>query len=267
MTPSASGEASDLSWEEVESLVRRLAQESGKVIRSYFRKPLSVEQKEDASPVTQADKEAEERMREMIMEAFPDHGILGEEFGWHNEHASYKWVLDPIDGTRNFIAGGLMFGTLIALLRGERPILGVIHQPILGELVVGSGHQTTFNGKPVRARACTAISDAVLLTTDPYLIKEHQDFERFEALRKQVRVYRGWGDCYGYLLLACGCVDIMLDPIMHPWDSLALIPIVTGAGGTITDFRGDDPVHGTSIVATGGTIHQQVLDLLNPRTA
>ncbi len=245
---------------------RSLAHDSGEIVRGYFRTPVSVTAKADASPVTVADQKAEEIMRERIVKTFPEHGIIGEEFGVHNPEAAYQWVLDPIDGTLNFIAGGLMFGTLIALLKDGEPILGVIHQPILHELLIGTDSETTFNGTRVRVRACSDLADATLLTTDPYLIKAHQNLERFDALRQRVRVYRGWGDCYGYLLLAIGQVDIMIDPIMNLWDIMALIPVVRGAGGRITDYHGGDPTRGTSIVATGGDLHQEVLDILNPPT-
>ncbi|NIR50599.1 histidinol-phosphatase, partial [candidate division KSB1 bacterium] len=184
-----------------------LAEQSGEIIRQYFRTPFSVENKRDASPVTIADRKAEEVMRELIMKEFPQHGIIGEEADNHQSDAEYKWVLDPIDGTLNFICGGWMFGTLIALLQENEPILGVIHQPILNELVAGDNVSTTFNGENVRVRNCDTISDAALLTTDPYLIKQYQNFEAFEKLRRSVKIYRGWGDCYGYVLLATGQVD------------------------------------------------------------
>ncbi|MFQ5754344.1 MAG: histidinol-phosphatase [bacterium] len=249
--------------QEFEKFACLLAKISADVIRQYFRTPFSVDTKQDASPVTIADKKAEEIMRELIMKEFPEHGILGEEFGNYNTEAEYIWVVDPIDGTLNFICGGLMFGTLIALVQNGLPILGIIHQPILNELLLGNNSQTTLNDTKVTVRACGKISDAVFLTTDPYLIKKHQNFAGLEALRQQVKVYRCWGDCYGYLLLALGCVDIMVDAIMNPWDIMALIPTVRGAGGIITDYHGKDPIKGASIIATGGEIHNQVIAILN----
>lgn len=249
--------------EEFKQFAAELARESGDVIRHYFRNHGAVDQKSDESPVTVADRKAEEVMRERITKVYPQHGVLGEEFGERRAEAEYTWVLDPIDGTLNFICGGLAFGTLIALLKHGQPILGVIHQPILGELLIGTESQTTLNGEIVRVRPCERLADAILLTTDPYLVREHRDIKAFERLREEVKVYRGWGDCYGYLLLATGKVDIMVDPIMHPWDIMALIPVVRGAGGTITDYEGKDPVQGNSTVATSGRIHRQVVDLLN----
>ena len=246
-----------------ERFARLLADESAKIVRQYFRTPISVELKPDESPVTIADKKAEEVMRELIAKEFPDHGVIGEEMGTENPDAKYKWVLDPIDGTLTYICGGLAFGTLIALLEDDRPILGVIHQPILDEFLLGTGTEAKLNGEVVRVRPCERISDATLLTSDPYLIEQYQTISNFNALRKQVKVYRGFGDCYGHFLLACGFVDIMVDPIMNIWDSMALIPIVRGAGGTITDYHGEDATCGSSIVATGGGIHIEVIEILN----
>jgi myo-inositol-1(or 4)-monophosphatase len=240
-----------------------LAEESAKVIRPYFRALTNFDTKKDNSPVTIADRKGEEIMRELIMKQLPDHGIVGEEFGNYNESAEYRWVLDPIDGTISFVCGLPIFGTLIALVHGREPVLGIIHQPIIEELMLGDNEETILNGQPVRVRDCKDISSATLLTTDPYLIMQHKNFERFEALRKRVMVYRGAGDCYGYLLLAAGQVDIMLDPIMNAWDITALIPVVRGAGGQITDYHGADPMAGSSIVATSGKIHDQVIRTLN----
>jgi myo-inositol-1(or 4)-monophosphatase len=246
-----------------ENFACHLVEKSAEIIRGYFRTPVAVDTKPDNSPVTMADKQAEEVMRELIMKEYPDHGIIGEELGNHNPDAEYTWVLDPIDGTQNFICGGLSFGTLIALMKDHQPILGVIHQPILNELLIGSNNETRFNGRRVTVRPCQNLSDAVLLTSDPFLVEQYQGGKQFDDLRRRVKLYRCWGDCYGYLLLALGFVDIMIDPIMNIWDSMALIPVIRGAGGTISDYQGNDPVDGTSIIATAGDIHGQVIRILN----
>jgi histidinol phosphatase-like enzyme (inositol monophosphatase family) len=240
-----------------------LADESGKIIKHYWRTGLSVENKPDLSPVTIADKKAEEFMREMIMKKFPNHGILGEEFGEHNSGAVYKWILDPIDGTKSFICGTVTFGTLIALLKNGEPILGVINQPILNEFLIGDNHAAELNGNKVHVKNCENLSDSVLLTTDQLNVEKYQNIKKFDELVHKVKLYRQWGDCYGYYLVATGYADIMIDPIMNPWDSLALIPIIRGAGGTITDYNGNDPIKGNSIVATGGGIHNEVINLIN----
>jgi myo-inositol-1(or 4)-monophosphatase len=198
----------------------------------------------------------------MIHAIHPDHGIIGEEFGSESTDAEFVWTLDPIDGTISFVSGVPLFGTLIGLIQNGQPILGVIHQPVLRELMIGDGATTTHNGREVSIRPCHRIEDATLLTTDPNLADRFQDGEKFEALRRRAAMTRTWGDCYGYLMLASGRADVMLDPIMNPWDLVPLIPIVRGAGGVITDWHGNDPVAGTSIVAAGPDLQPQVLEML-----
>lgn len=242
---------------------RLLADESGKIIKQYFRNDVKIEDKSDQSPVTIADKKSEEIMREFIMKEFPAHGIVGEEFGSYNEDAEYKWILDPIDGTKSFICGTVTFGTLIALVKNGEPILGVINQPVLNEFLIGDNSKSELNGRKVKVRGCSKLTSAVLLTTDHLHIEKHQNIYGFETLMRSVKLYRMWGDCYGYYLVATGYADIMIDPIMNPWDLTALIPIIKGAGGTITDYFGGDAVKGNSIVATSGTIHKAVIDMLN----
>jgi myo-inositol-1(or 4)-monophosphatase len=241
---------------------QKLADKSGKIIKQYFRTEIVIESKHDLSPVTIADKKSEELMREMIMKEFPDHGILGEEFGEYNSGAEYKWILDPIDGTKSFICGAVTFGTLIALLKNNEPIIGIINQPILNECLIGDGKTAELNGKQVHTRECKELSNAVLLTTDQLNIEKYQEIKKFDKLVHSVKLYRQWGDCYGYYLVATGYADIMIDPIMNIWDSMALIPIIRGAGGTITDYQGNDPVKGSSIVAAGGNIHKDVIEYL-----
>jgi len=248
---------------EFKMFAEHLAEISGAVIRKYFRTGVSVESKKDASPVTIADREAEELMRESIMRNYPGHGILGEEFGSINQDAEHQWILDPIDGTKSFICGAVTFGTLIALVKNNQPILGVINQPILNEFLIGDNFEANLNGQKVMVRNCNSLSDAVLLTTDHFNIGKYQDQQNFDSLAKKVKLYRHWGDCYGYYLLATGFADIMIDPIMSPWDSMALIPVIKGAGGSITDYQGNNPVKGNSIVAAVSSIHNEVISILN----
>ena len=240
-----------------------LSKESAEIIKSYFRTPINVETKSDFSPVTIADKLAEEKMRAIISKEFPAHGIIGEEFGNINNNAEYVWVLDPIDGTKSFISGALSFGTLIALLKNGRPIIGVINQPIFNELLIGDYQNCLLNGVKVEMRKCSSINIATLLTTDHHNIGKYQNQTKFDELTKIVKLYRNWGDCYGYYLLATGFTDIMIDPIMSVWDSMALVPIINGAGGMITDYQGNDPIIGNSIVAASKEIHAEVIKLLN----
>lgn len=241
-----------------------LARASGDFIRPLFgRLDLAVEAKADASPVTAADRGAEELMRRMIRERFPAHGVIGEEFGPENAEAEFVWVLDPIDGTKSFISGVPLWATLIALLHRGQPVLGCINQPILGQLAVGDNHTATLNGKPIRARRTTALAEATLLTSDWLNPEKYQNAAAFDRLAKSTRLCRTWGDAYGYLLVATGWADVMVDPIMNPWDIAALIPIVRGAGGTITDWKGGAPYPAESTVAAAtAELHSATIKML-----
>ncbi|MBN2353618.1 MAG: histidinol-phosphatase [Spirochaetales bacterium] len=241
-----------------------LATESGRVVARYYQTDVSVESKADATPVTVADRLAEEKLRALIGREFPDHGVIGEEFGETNADAEYVWIVDPIDGTKSFVAGVPLFGTLIGLLRGGEPLVGVIANPILGFTLCGDNRRALCNGRPASCRPCDSLSEAVLSTTSPLSSARHPQGKNFTRLTEQVKLYRGWGDCYGYYLLATGRVDIMLDPAMKPWDILPLIPVIRGAGGVITTWRGDDPVKDpTSAAASGPGVHDAVIGLLN----
>lgn len=248
---------------ELKNFSELLANESGKIIKHYFRTNVNIETKDDESPVTIADKKSEELMRNLIEKEFPEHGILGEEFGKKNPDAEYQWILDPIDGTKSFITGAVTFGTLIALSKNNQPILGVINQPVLNEFLIGDNEAAELNGRKVRVRECNDLSKATLLTTDHFNIEKFQNLKSFEGLAKKVNLYRQWGDCYGYYLVATGFADIMIDPIMSVWDIMALIPIITGAGGVITDYQGNDPVKGNSTVAVCKQLHKKVIEELN----
>ncbi len=249
---------------EFKVFAKSLADMSGKIIKGHFRTRMSVERKADKSPVTMADKTAEELMRNAIMRSFPNHGIIGEEFGIHNENAEYKWILDPIDGTKSFICGAVSFGTLIALTKNDKPVLGVFNQPILNEFLIGDNESASLNGIRIKVKPTTAISESVLLTTDYLDIKKYQDADKFNLLTESVKLFRGWGDCYGYYLVATGFADIMVDPIMSIWDSAALIPIIKGAGGVITDYHGNEPMNGDGIIATcSEELHKEVIKILN----
>jgi len=250
---------------ELMHFARHLARESGERIRPYFRsKNLDLQKKRDQTLVTRADREAEEWMRTEISRQFPRHGIIGEEFGNEREDAEYVWILDPIDGTVSFASGVPLFGTLIGLLKNGQPILGCIHQPILDLLCIGNNHFTTLNDTLSRVSSVTSLSEATLLTTDPGLIEQHQNYPCFESVRRQAGLFRTWGDCFGYLQLVCGHAHAMLDPIMNPWDLLPLIPVVRGAGGKITAWDGSDPTTAASCVAACPTLHAQLIRQLNP---
>jgi len=227
-----------------------LARASGDFIRPlYGRRDVAVELKSDQSPVTLADRGAEELMRRMIKARFPSHGLLGEELGPENTEAEFVWVLDPVDGTKSFITGVPLWGTLIALLHQGQPVLGCIHQPILNQLVLGDGNVTTLNGAPVRCRPTSKLTDATLLTCDWLTPAKYQDAAGFARLAQSARLCRTWGDAGGYLLLATGWADLVVDPIMNPWDIAALVPVIRGAGGVITDWSGDQAYPATSTIA------------------
>ena len=249
--------------EEFKIFCKELAKVSSEIIKRYFRTEVSIESKSDNSPVTIADKKAEEVMRELITKNFPEHGIIGEEYGESNKGAEYTWILDPIDGTKSFICGAYSFGTLIGLLKNGKPILGVYNHPILNDFLIGDNSETMINDIKTKMRNCGDLSNAVLLTTDHLNIEKYQDISKFNDLIKKVKLYRNWGDCYGYYLLTTGYADIMIDPIMSPWDLIPLIPIIKGAGGMITDYKGNDAVKGKSTVAASSQIHKEIITILN----
>lgn len=248
------------------SFARELALTSAEVILPlYGTRDIGLEIKADESPVTLADRRAEEVMRRLIEKRYPDHGIVGEELGTVRNDAEFVWVLDPIDGTKSFITNIPLFGTLIGLLHEGRPVVGCIHQPVLRQLVLGDGKRTTLNGSPVRVRPCSSLSDATLLTCDPINPERYQNGPSFDRLARAVRMYRTWGDCYGYLLVATGWADLMVDPILNPWDLLPLVPVIRGAGGVITDWHGHPADHlgANSAIACAPELHGAVLEKLH----
>jgi len=213
---------------------------AGAVIRPFFRAGLAAEMKLDQSPVTIADRTAEQAMRAVLAERLPDHGILGEEFGLDHPDAPLRWVLDPIDGTRAFITGRPVFGTLIALLEGETPILGVIDQPVTGERWLGvSGQPTRFQGRFGGApgcRPCASLDRAELSCTSPEMFGA--DLPSWQRLSGAVRRVTLGGDCYAYGLLALGQIDVIAECDLKIWDWAALVPVIEGAGGRLTDWSG-----------------------------
>ena len=213
---------------------------AGAAVRPFFRSGFAVDTKSDRSPVTIADRTAELAMRAVLAERFPDHGVLGEEFGLNRPDARLRWVLDPIDGTRAFVSGRPTFGTLIALLDGETPIVGVIDQPVSGERWVGvAGRPTAFRGAyggRAGCRPCASLADAELSATSPEMLES--DRPRWQRLVGAVRRNYWGGDCYAVGLLALGQIDVIAEATMHLWDWAALVPVVEGAGGRVTDWSG-----------------------------
>jgi histidinol phosphatase-like enzyme (inositol monophosphatase family) len=249
------------------SLLPQATEISKEVSRRFFKKPLEtigMVSKADASPVTAADLEIEARLRELIEKNFPNHGIIGEEHGTTNSDAEFVWVLDPIDGTKSFISGVPLFTTLVALLHKGEPQCGAIYQPILDELVWGNNNECFFNGKKTQMRRTSSLAEATLLITDARHIGEHHPKADFTGLAKEVRFWRTWADGYGYALLATGYADIMLDPVMNPWDIMAVVPVIRGAGGVATDFTGGDGAKGKSLIAASPALHTTALKKLFP---
>jgi CoA:oxalate CoA-transferase len=246
-------------------LAQRLADTAGPIVRRYFRAPCAVDIKPDKSPVTIADRAVEEALRHLIEQAYPGHGIIGEEFGSVREGADYVWVLDPIDGTRSFMSGKPTFGTLIALLHKGKPVLGLIDQCIVGDRWIGAqGHATTHNGAPAQSRVCDALAMATLATTGPSYFAA-PELAAYERVRGAAATALWGGDCYNYGLLASGHIDVVIESGLKLHDFAALVPIINGAGGLICDWQGAPlGLHSSGQVLALGDARRlaQVRDLL-----
>lgn len=251
------------------AFVDELAAVSGGAILPYFRTSLAIDNKASRGfdPVTAADRAAESAMRALIKRNFPDHGIIGEEYGDDRADAEYVWVLDPIDGTKSFIGGMPTWGTLIGLMRFGEPVFGMMHQPFMRERFTGDGGAAHYRGpagpRDLRVRECASLGDALLATTSPLLMNE-DDRATFRRVEDKVRLTRYGGDCYAYCMLAAGHNDLIIETELKPHDILPLLPIIAGAGGIITTWD-DRPAHqGGRIVAAGDRrVHRQALELLN----
>ena len=248
---------------ECRDFLKSLTLETGKIIVEYFAQDLKIEIKSDHSPVTIVDKKVEELLRDRISREFPEHGIIGEEFGSKDQDSEYVWVIDPIDGTKSFISRVPLFGTLIALTHNREPILGVFHQPLLNLFLIGDNRDSFLNDRKIVTREIRSISQARLFTSDIMDIQKYQDLNKFLRLAEKVSLVRTWGDCFGYYLLSCGMGDIMLDPIVNDWDAMAVIPIARGAGAKVTDFKGGDLKNPRSLVAAIPEIHKRVIEILH----
>jgi histidinol-phosphatase len=245
-----------------------LAERAGAVILPHFRAATAVHHKGGAAfdPVTAADRDAEAAIRRMLAAAYPGHGIVGEEFGNEREDADYCWIIDPIDGTRAFILGQPLWGTLIGLTAGGAPLLGMMDQPYTGERFWSGETESLFRRgnetRTMRVRACAGLGDAVLASTTPDMF-EGQDTESFDALSRAVRLRRFGGDCYNYCLLALGQIDLVVEAGLKPFDILPLVPIIERAGGVVSTWEGGDPRHGGRIVAAGDpALHAATVKML-----
>lgn len=246
-----------------------LADASAKAILPHFRKVIAVQNKETVGydPVTAADRNAETVIVKLITKAHPEDGVIGEEFGRRNEGARFRWVIDPIDGTRAFIIGQPLWGTLIGLLDGPKPVLGVMNQPYTGERFYGSGKGTFLRrgetpARRLKTRTGVKLSDAILASTHPDLM-QGPDAVAFAKLSASVRMTRYGGDCYNYCLLAAGFIDVIAECGLKPYDIVALIPIIEAAGGIVTTWDGAPATEGGRIVASGDPkLHDKVLKVL-----
>ncbi|NQV47676.1 MAG: histidinol-phosphatase [Rhodospirillaceae bacterium] len=248
-------------------LAIRLADAARPIVMKYFRAPLDIEIKDDASPVTIADREAESVMRELIEKTFPDHGIHGEEHGAIRMDSEFIWVLDPIDGTKSFVTGKPTFGTLIGLVKNGRPVLGIIDMPALNERWIGcAGAQSTFNGVQAQVRPCGELGQAWLYATSPHMFPTG-DFDAFERLRKQAHNITYGADCMAYGLLASGHIDLVAEAAMGIHDYCALVPVIEGAGGVISDWQGEAlglESDGRILAAGDARTYAAALKILNP---
>jgi histidinol-phosphatase len=245
--------------------VAELATLAGNEANRFFRQGVAVEYKGDGSPVTAADRAAETLARDWIRKRFPNDGILGEEFGLEQPDAHRRWVLDPIDGTKSFIHGVSLWGTLVAVVEGEQVLAGAVYAPPTNELVAAAKNEGAwFNGARTYVSSMSVLDSATLLTTDERFPDRPTRRARYNTLAQRVRVTRTWGDCYGYLLVATGRADIMVDDLMNPWDAAAVQVVIEEAGGVFTDFRGRATSFGGDSIATNRLLDAAVRTILCP---
>jgi inositol-phosphate phosphatase / L-galactose 1-phosphate phosphatase / histidinol-phosphatase len=247
----------------------RLADAAGEVIRQYFRQPFDIITKADESPVTIADRQSERVMRDLIEATYPDHGIMGEEHGTVRGNAEYVWYLDPIDGTKSFISGVPLFGTLIGLAQKDgdihRPWMGVIDQAISGERWMGApGHGTTFNGQPAHVRSCPSVSDAIMFTTSPEYF-EGERLSQYQRVEDTAHMTRYGTDCYAFAILSSGHIDLIVEAGLNEYDYCAVVPVIENAGGIVTDWSGRaKTLDGENTIVAAGDVatHAETLRIL-----
>ncbi len=243
------------------AIARRAAAIAGEVIMPLYDQGVTVELKADRTPVTAADRGAEEAIRTFLARECPAHGILGEEFGETPGDGRHRWILDPIDGTKSFIHHVPLFGTLVALERDGEPVIGVIACHAVGETAYAArGLGAFMNGHPARVSTTSSLADATVLMTSFKRMPRHHA-RAFTNLTERAGLMRTWGDCYGYLMVATGRADAMLDPVMSIWDVAALSPVLSEAGGRLTTWDGSRAI-GDSAVATNGTLHGAILEAI-----
>lgn len=240
-----------------------MAVEAGKLTLRYYRTQYEVEVKEDGSPVTSADRHAEELMRDYISNTFPEHEILGEEKEAKVTGSPYRWILDPIDGTQSFIHGVPLYTTLVGLTYHDHPIVGVIYAPVVQELCdAAEGQGCRYGAQDCHIRYCNSLSDATLLSTDVATIRSEGLGSAFDTLLDKSHIHRTWGDAYGHMMVASGRADIMFDPVLNIWDAAPLYSIIREAGGIYTDFQGEATIDGGNGLSCSPLLHDQILDIV-----
>lgn len=246
----------------IAQFAHELADHARSISLRHFRQPLIIDTKADESPVTVADREVEQALRAAIAQRYPHHGILGEEFGQEHTEAEFVWSIDPIDGTRSFISGHPLWGMLLGLLHCGVPVFGLIDMPATSERWVGrAGGEATLDGGPCRTRDTSELASAMLYATDPDIF-DQTEAKQFASLRQAVYLRRFGGDCYSYGLLASGCIDLVMEAGLQPYDYLAVAPIVAAAGGVMTDWEGQAlGLHscGQVLAAANATLHREAL--------
>ncbi|MBI2902584.1 MAG: inositol monophosphatase family protein [Candidatus Methylomirabilis oxyfera] len=239
------------------------ARQAGEITLEYFQTVLTPELKPDRTFVTAADRKAEERLRALIRRAYPDHGIIGEEFGEELNASGWTWIIDPLDGTASFIHGVPLFGVLLGLESDGEAVVGVANFPALGELIsAAKGLGCFWNGRRVAVSVVGDLKDALLLFTDSAAFEPQGREGAFRRMLAATRMHRSWGDCYGHILVATGRAEVMLDPVMNVWDCAALMSIVQEAGGTFTDWGGRPTIRGGNAISTNGLLFEQVMGIL-----
>jgi histidinol-phosphatase len=242
---------------------QELARRTGSVALRHFRSALTVEAKFDGSPVTVADRDAEQAARQWIMQRFPDDGILGEEFGAHQPASKRRWLIDPIDGTKTFVRGVPLWGTLIAVCDGEQVLAGAAFFPAVDEIVAAAvGLGCWWNGSKTHVSSTATIDAATVLTTDERFRRDRSKSDGWRRLADAAAVSRTWGDCFGYLLVATGRAEVMVDAVAAPWDAAPLLPVITEAGGIFTDWDGAPTAFGGSMIASNGNLGSLARELL-----
>jgi histidinol phosphatase-like enzyme (inositol monophosphatase family) len=260
---SKAAQAGDVDLRELLDFAVEAAWQAGRITLEYFQTGTAVERKADASPVTLADRRAEEKLRQCIRQAFPTHGILGEEYGETPGTAPYRWILDPLDGTRSFVQGVPLYGVMTGLEYAGQAILGVVHFPALGETVYAAkGEGCHWNGRRAHVSTVARLEGAVVLATDVRMLYEQGRGPVFDTLQAMTQLQRTWGDCYGHILVATGRAEIMLDPILNIWDCAALQPILEEAGGTFTDWGGTATHTGGDGISTNGHLFHTVMGII-----